>query len=121
MSAEQTDEIFKSFDVSKICGSVIVNAPLDKNETRIDRIINNNNTALELRDYYGDFYIPGFHIHPDYIDESIFEMNRMKKHNINLIGEIVPYMDGWNDYSCEAFSVLLDEAGKRNFIVSIQR
>jgi len=119
MKPEETAEIFKKFGVSKICGSVIVNAPLDKHESRLDRIINNNNVALELRDYYGDFYIPGFHIHPDYIDESIAEMNRMQKNNVNLIGELVPYMDGWNDYSCEAFSLLLNEAGKRNFVVSI--
>ena len=81
MSREETAKIFENFGVSKICGSVIVNAPLDQHESRIDRIISNNNTALELRDYYGDFYVPGFHIHPDYIDESISEMNRMQKNN----------------------------------------
>ena len=24
-----------------------------------------NDDALRLRDMYGDFYIPGFHVHPD--------------------------------------------------------
>ena len=38
---------------------------------------------------------------------------------INLVGELVPYADGWNSYGCEEFSVLLDEIGKHNMIVSI--
>ena len=37
---------------------------------------------------------------------------------VRLIGELVPYVDGWNDYACEAFSALLDEAGKHRMVVS---
>jgi len=78
----------------------------------------NNNIALELRKQYGDFYIPGFHVHPDYVEESIEEMHRMHNLGINLIGELVPYIDGWTDYSCSNFSQILDEAGRLNMIVS---
>ncbi len=59
---------------------------------------------------YCDFYVPGFHIHPGYVEESLKEIDRMHQKGIKLIGELVPYMDGWNDYSCEEFSVLLDSA-----------
>ena len=37
---------------------------------------------------------------------------------VRLIGELGPYMDGWNDYACEAFSALLGEAGRRSMVVS---
>lgn len=117
MSADATYEEFKKLGVSKICGSVI-----DLSKTRYEnnwqKIKANNDIALELKKYYGDFYVPGFHVHPDYVDESVEEMHRMHKMGINLIGELVPYIDGWRDYSCDAFSAILDEAGKLGMIVN---
>jgi len=117
MSAENSRSMFERFGVSKICGSVIANVKEDGAPVW-ERIKANNDAALTLRDMYGDFYIPGFHIHPDFPEESLSEMERMQREGVKLIGELVPYHDGWNDYSCEAFSSLLDEAGKRNMIVS---
>ncbi|MBQ7821559.1 MAG: amidohydrolase family protein, partial [Clostridia bacterium] len=117
MSADNTLEVFGKLGVSKICGSVI-SGHKDENETSWDRIKRNNDTALKLRERYGDFYIPGFHVHSDFVDESIAEMHRMKKLGVNLIGELVPYMDGWKNYANDGFSAILDEAGKNNMIVS---
>jgi predicted TIM-barrel fold metal-dependent hydrolase len=43
----------------------------------------------------------------------------MDKKGIKLIGELVPYIDGWQrNFASEEFSLLLKEAGKRNMIVS---
>ena len=117
MSRENTKELFNQLGVSKICGSVITPSN-DIFPTVWDKVKHDNNVALELKEYYGDFYIPGFHIHPDYIEESINEINLMHKKGVNLIGELVPYMDQWSDYSSDNFSILLDEAGKHNMIVS---
>jgi len=118
MSTDDTREVFRTLQVSKICGSVI-RRELSPYNTMWDKIRHNNNTALALRELYGDFYVPGFHIHPDYIDASIAEMDRMQQNGIKLIGELVPYMDGWSDYASDAFSLLLREAGRRNMVVSI--
>ena len=108
-------DIAKNLGVTKICGSVIEFGGelkgFEKNKA-------NNQKALELKEYYGDFYIPGFHIHPAYPEESISEMEKMDKLGVKLIGELVPYIDGWSDYSSPEFSDLLKEAGKRNMIVS---
>lgn len=118
MSADETITLFKKLGVSKICGSVISVRPQeDKNNW--SEIKNNNDEALSLKELYGDFYIPGFHISPLYIEESMREIERMDKMGINLIGELVPYLDGWSNYASPEFSELLDEAGKRNMIVSI--
>ncbi len=84
-----------------------------------ETVRHHNDIALKLRDYYKGFYIPGFHIHPDYPEESVAEIKRMHKSGVNLIGELVPYLDGWSDYSRADFSELLKMAGKYNMIVSI--
>lgn len=117
MSADETVNVFKRLGVFKICGSVISSrAPEKKNCW--EEIKHNNDTALELKKNYGDFYILGFHIHPDFPEQSLNEIRRMDKMGVKLIGELVPYMDGWSDYSSFQFSQLLDEAGKHNMIVS---
>lgn len=117
MSKENTLEVFRNLGVSKICGSVIeTNPPEDKSVW--EKIKESNETALRLWEYYGDFYVPGFHVHPEFVEESLEEMTLMHKKGVNLIGELVPYKDGWRDYSCEGFSTLLDSAGKYNMIVS---
>lgn len=117
MGTENTVKIFEELGVSKICGSVVSVRPFE-NRNNWDEIKSNNDMALELKKLYGDFYIPGFHIHPFYIEKSIKEMERMNKLGIKLIGELVPYLDGWEDYASPEFSQLLDEAGKRNMIVN---
>lgn len=117
MSADKTVEIFKNLGVSQICGSVI-----DMKNTYgsyLHKMKENNDEALRLRDYYNGFYVPGFHVHPDYVEESINEIRRMDKEGVRLMGELVPYADGWDDYSCEAFSVILDEAAKHNMVVNL--
>lgn len=117
MNAETTVGVMKELGVSKICGSVI---EIGNNEDVWNKIKTNNNTALQLKKIYKDFYIPGFHIHPDFIEESLKEINRMHNNGFNLIGELVPYLDNWQtDYGSDEFSVLLEEAGKKNMIVSI--
>jgi len=117
MDIESTRELLQGLGITTICGSVVEVGKGD-NESYWDKIRRNNRAALELKDAYGDFYVPGFHVHPDFIDESINEMKLMHSLGFNLIGELVPYMDGWKDYSCEGFSVLLDQAAKYNMIVS---
>ncbi len=116
MSVDNTVEVFKKLGVSIICGSVIGGG--NDCDSYWQKIKANNDEALRLRDYYNGFYVPGFHVHPDYVEESINEIHRMHNEGVNLIGELVPYADGWNDYSCDAFSEILDEAGQHNMLVS---
>ncbi len=118
MSVEGTRELFSQLGVSKICGSVVCGGrPEDKNAW--DKVKRNNETALKLREIYGDFYVPGFHIHPDFVEESVEEIHRMKSLGVNLIGEIVPYIDLWSNYARRDFSLLLDEAEKCGMVVSL--
>ncbi len=119
MSPENTREIFAKLGISTICGSVVCGRSYnDRFPTLWEKIRFNNDTALALKEQYGDFYIPGFHIHPAYPEESVGEIREMHKKGVRLIGELVPYMDGWKDYSCGEFSALLDEAGRHNMVIS---
>ena len=119
MNVDTTKSLFDKLGVSKICGSVLGAAELRSTFSNPwDMLKSFNDAALELKKYYGDFYVLGFHVHPDYIDESLAEMERMDKLGIKLIGELCPYLCDWKDYSCEGFSILLDEAEKRDMIVS---
>ena len=118
MDVDTTFDEFKKLGVSKICGSVIVKTAEPENGNYWSVIKYNNDTALRLKEYYGDFYIPGFHIHPGYMEESVNEISRMNKMGIKLIGELVPYKDSWDDYSSDEFSVLIEEAGKHNMIIN---
>lgn len=117
MSAQNTFEVMQGLGVSTICGSVVEISNTDYPNIW-EKIKANNNTALELKKIYGDFYVPGFHVHPHYVEESIAEIHRMKENGVYLIGELVPYIYGWSDYSENAFSEILTEAGKCNMIVS---
>ena len=115
MSLENSKEGLQSLGISKICGTVIKIFGGVPSWQEIQAL---NDEALLIRDKYGDFYCPGFHVHPAYVKESIAEIFRMKNEGVKLIGELVPYTQGWNDYSCPEFSEILDAAEECNMLVS---
>lgn len=120
MSVENTVTYLKGLGISRICGSVICRNLQDyaPYKNTWEMIADSNNRALMLKEQYGDFYIPGFHVHPDYVEESCAEIERMDKLGIRLIGEIVPNIHNWSDYSCEAFDEILDVATRYHMVVN---
>lgn len=111
---------FNGLGITTICGSVVprdaeVFKSSKKSWADFERL---NEAALELKQRWGDFYIPGFHVTPDFPEESCREIERMAACNVKLIGELVPYMCGWDDYSCEAMDEILCEAEKHSMIVN---
>lgn len=113
MGAEKTVAFLRGLGISKICGSVI-----DRPCESWADVRRMNDDALRLRDMYDGFYVPGYHVHPGYVDESCREIERMEKEGVKLIGELVPYCQGWEDYSCAGFSAILDEATRHGIVVS---
>ena len=105
-SIENTKKDLLSIGVEKICGSVIHKNRLREQTTFLD-VKEVNDKALFLRDVYDGFYVPGFHIHPKFVKESISEVERMHASGVNLVGELVPYVYGWTDWaSNELFEIL---------------
>lgn len=114
-SPAQCTKDVKRAGITHICGSVILKK---KYEGGFDYIKLCNDRAYELKKIMGDFYTPGFHIHPDYMAESLAEIELRHKQGFGLIGELVPYMHGWNDYASKDLSELLDAAGHYHMAVS---
>lgn len=119
LTSENTPEYLKKMGISHICGSVLdKNREFPEGTTLWERLSYSNRTALALAEKYGGFYTPGIHVHPRYIRESCEEIEKMSKLGVKLIGELVPYMDDWSDYSCREFDEILDAALAYNMIVS---
>ena len=100
-----------SLGISIVCGSVL--GPVNCWED----IVQLNNRALELQKFWGEFYIPGFHIHPDYVEQSIAQVKRMAQSGAKLVGELVPYMHGWS-ISHPGLIPILEEVQKNGMVVS---
>jgi predicted TIM-barrel fold metal-dependent hydrolase len=117
ITAQDTMDDLKKLGVSKICGSVVL--PFDKTNYDWSSVKRLNEIALELSDFYGDFYVPGFHVHPSYIKESCEEIEAMHKRGIKLIGEVVPYMHGWSGYGTKELAEILDVAQQYDMIFNL--
>ncbi len=113
--------------ISRFCGSVIRTRESVAREAGVkpqelswwDVVHACNRDMLALRDTLGAAYVPGMMVHPDYVEESTAEMERLYAQGVRLIGELVPYYHGWEDYSCPGFSQILDAAQDLGMAVSI--
>lgn len=121
LSMQEARADLESAGIVCICGSVLAAKPYET-DGGFQQLRELNRKALKIREIYGDFYLPGFHIHPGFVEESLEEMAFMHERGIRLIGELVPYSHGWEeygcDYDCDNLHKLLDVAGKYHMTVS---
>jgi len=80
--------------ISKACGCVLNKDPGDD----FDKIRRLNDEAISVKELLGEFYIPGMHINPKYVNESCEEIKRMHDLGVRLVGELVPHLMNWNGY-----------------------
>ena len=122
-SVEDTKTSLQGLGVSKICGSVI--SPSDKKAdgsayaNEWERLREWNDHALSLKEIYGDFYEMGFHIHPDFVDESCAEIDKMAKLGVKLVGELVPYVNGYSTLATPQMHEILSYATQKGMIINI--
>lgn len=116
MNAETTLQLMDRLGVDVICGSVIHKTK--EGDDIWSELRYMNNEALALRERYGNRYVPGFHVHPDFVRESCEEIERMHGLGVHLVGELIPYGHGWSDYSCKGFSEILDLCEQYSMTVS---
>ena len=117
LTEELVVEDMKRAGISRICGSVIRSGGITVAEG-FEPIRKLNRHALELKARWGDFYGPGVHVHPAFVRESCDELEYMHQSGVKLVGELVPYMQGWSDYSAKEFDEILDVIGQFGMIVS---
>ena len=99
--------------ISRFCGSVI-----DKEKRDFSGVLEGNRIALELSKKYGKKYIPGIHIHPDFVDESEKEIEAAYSEGVRLIGELVPYHHGWK-YDHPRLGELMECLDGKDMVISI--
>lgn len=112
--AEAVPEDLRRAGITRFAGSVIVR--VDGHDFAPVRQMNDH--ALLLRERYSGAYIPGFHIHPAFVRESCEELLRAKRQGITLIGELVPYMMGWDAYASKDALEIFDLASQLGMVVS---
>ncbi|MBQ7912453.1 MAG: amidohydrolase [Clostridia bacterium] len=117
LQKEDTLRLLKNLGVVKICGSVLCLEKIGQEENAWETVQTFNQKALEARDYYGDFYEVGFHVHPNYVKESCEEMERMHALGVKLIGELVPRRFGY-DYAHKGLDEIFALAGEYQMAVS---
>lgn len=99
MSQEEFVTELRIAGISKCCGSVIRRFQPEE-LVSFDVIHELNVAALDFRDKYPDFYLPGICVHPKFVEESCREIEDMhRNHGVRLVGELVAYMMCYSDYS----------------------
>lgn len=117
MDMQKAKQAALRLGVKKICGSVI-ELPC-RGIGSFDDIKKLNDIALRLEEGLDGFYIPGFHVHPNYVKESIAEIERMAARGVKLMGELVPYIHTWSTYYDKNVAEILEAAAHYKMVVSI--
>lgn len=94
MTEEKFISTLRLAGISTACGSAI-DVPLMSiadNYGQVIRILNER--VFSFKDRNPDFIIPGIHVHPDFVKESIEEIEKYIPRGLRLVGELVPGMLG---------------------------
>lgn len=74
---------------------------------------------------YPEFFVPGIHIHPDFVEDSVNELIHYSQKGVKLVGELVPYLMGvradadGNVFSSRGFMELFDLCDQFGLTVSL--
>ncbi|MBO7214397.1 MAG: amidohydrolase [Clostridia bacterium] len=116
------NEFIKDMDrcgVNLCCGSVVSLDKKPENLSWWEHIKPLNDEALEIKKLYGDRIFPGVTIHPESVETSIEEIDRFLANGINLIGELVWYVQGYNTYCSKNMQTILDYASEKGMVLSV--
>ena len=122
MGSGNADEDFvlalKGAGISQAAGSVIARVPAS--EFTWKNVHDFNLKALEGRDRFDGFLIPGICVHPWFVKESLEEIDHMyHKENVRLIGELVAYMMHYPDYAVPEMDPVWDLAQELGMVVNL--
>ncbi len=119
MGVEETLKTLDELHITHFAGSVISAHNDRPKEEWLGDMLRHNADALRLQELYKGRYIPGFHIHPAFVKESCEEIENMAKRGVKLIGELVPYKDGWTGYYGKEQLEIFKLAEEYGMIVSL--
>ena len=116
-SVQNQIDALKRVGITRACGSVIRRL----SEPSFDEVRRLNDCALETRDQFPDFYIPGIHVHPHFPEESCAEIERCcGGEGVRWIGELVGYVMGYgNEYSSQRALTIMKAAEAHHVPVNL--
>ena len=108
----------KGAGISRAAGSVIARVPAE--QFTWETVHGFNLKALEGRDRYDGFLIPGICVHPWFVKESLEEIDYMyHKENVRFIGELVAYMMHYRNYAAPEMDPVWDLAQQLGMVVNL--
>jgi len=120
MDPERYVRELKEMGITLAAGSTIrrkdSRRPLADYEEIIPRL---NAEAYEMHEAYPDFFVPGIHVHPAFVELSLAEIEKYAAKGVRLIGELVPYMMQYNALAVPEADAIWEAAARRNMVVSI--
>lgn len=124
---DMTDSLFveelRRSSIAMAAGSYL-DMNLIKSSNSYDELIKRlNSNSWQFFCNHSDFFVPGIHIHPDYVKESCEQIEFYAKKGVVLVGELVPYLMGcdWNSevYTTKGFMELFDLCNQFYLTVSV--
>ena len=86
--------------VTGCAGSVIHKADSKREVAAYAEILPRlNEEALAFQQSYPSLYVPGIHVHPSHPELSALQIEHYAANGVRLVGELVPYLMGWRNYS----------------------
>lgn len=109
LDSEDFKNTLTNWGIDMFCGSVIRHI----DGTDFSQVKALNDSALKLKAKWGDFYQAGVHFHPNFVRESCDELERCKNLGVKMVGELVPYFMGWEDYfvGCKPIYDCIEQLG----------
>ncbi len=78
-----------------------------------------NAEAYGMHESYPDFFVPGIHVHPAFVELSLAQIEKYAAKGVRLIGELVPYMMQYNALAAPEADAIWEAAIKHNMVVSV--
>ncbi len=119
MTVEGSVALLRALGVERVCGSVIsLRAGGKEGISLWEETKRANRLALQIAEGLDGYYIPGFHVNPAFLEESIAEIDFMHERGVRLIGELVPAFMGL-DYENGNMKPLIEYATQKGMIFNL--
>lgn len=109
----------RKYGTVKCAGSVIHQGdskrPVEDYAEIIPRL---NGEAWDIYQQLPDFFVPGIHVHPAFVDLSCRELDQYAAKGVKLVGELVHYLMSWTSYTDERMFAILEHARSLGMVVS---
>jgi len=122
MTNERYISMLKKAGITMSCGSLIdypyFRLEVSEYETLIPEL---NRKVWVLQEQYPDFYIPGIHIHPNFVEMSLEQLRLHKARGGKLVGELVGYLMQYDSFITAEYMGLFETCRDLGMVLSLHQ